>query len=293
MTLSRGGATGQSSPTGVYTLLLSPALFIIVILQFIPLLTLLRYSFNEFSPRHLMIDAFTFENYVRFLTEPYFQEVMWNTLLMAGGCTLSALITGFPVAYFLSRASSRVKSIALVLILFPLLVGNVVRAAGWMSVFGRGGMVNYFLVELGITDVPLEIMYSHVAVYLGLLGVMLPFMVLALHSVLDGMDFNLVSAAQNLGAGPVSTFFRIIFPLSLSGVAAGSVLVFMLSMNAYATPVLLGGSEFPMMTPVLYKQMSVASNWPFGAALAFILVFITFVATTTTTLLLSRQAWRG
>lgn len=289
----RGDATERSSVARTYILLLSPALFIVVILQFIPLLTLFRYSFNEFSPRHLMIDAFTFENYVRFFTEPYFQEVMWNTLLMAGACTLSALITGFPIAWFLTRASSRVKSIALVLILFPLLVGNVVRAAGWMAVFGRSGMVNYFLVEFGITDEPLEIMYTQFAVYLGLLGVMLPFMILALHSVLEGMDLNLVSAAQNLGAGPVRTFFRIIFPLSLSGVAAGSVLVFMLSMNAYATPVLLGGSSFRMMTPVLYQQMSVGSNWPFGAALAFILVSITFVATTTATLMLSRQAWRG
>lgn len=291
--MTRGGATGQSAGTSSYAWLLSPALVIIVLLQFIPLLTLFRYSFNEFSPRELMIDAFTLENYARFFTEPYFQGVMWNTLLMAGACTISALVFGFPVALFLARVSSRVKSIALVLILFPLLVGNVVRAAGWMSVFGRSGMVNYFLVKFGITDAPIEIMYSHFAVYVGLVGVMLPFMILALHSVLEGMDFNLVSAAHNLGAGPVRTFFRVTFPLSLSGVAAGSVLVFMLSMNAYATPVLLGGSQFRMMTPVLYNQMSVASNWPFGAALAFILVAITFVVTTTATLLLSRQAWRG
>lgn len=272
--------------------LLIPGVVVVLFLQFVPLMTLLRYSFNEFSPTELMVEAFTLENYIRFFADTYYQGVLWTTVSIAGACTLSALILGFPVAYFLARTSRRIKAIALVLILFPLLIGNVVRAAGWMAVFGRGGILNYYLLQLGIMAEPVEFMYTPFAVYIGLLGVMLPFMILTLNSVLEGMDFNLLSAAENLGARPLTAFFRVILPLSMSGVAAGSVLVFMLSMNAYATPVLLGGSEFKMMAPVLYKQISVASNWPFGAALAFILVAVTFLITTTATLVLSRQRWR-
>jgi putative spermidine/putrescine transport system permease protein len=290
-----GGRNPGSEGGGVSPALalLVPGLVVVMLLQFLPLATLFRYSFNEFSPTVLMVEAFTLENYGRFFADSYYQEVLWTTLGIAGACTVSSLVLGYPVAWFLVRTSRRVKAIALVLILFPLLIGNVVRAAGWMAVFGRGGIINHYLVELGITSEPVEVMYTPFAVYVGLLGVMLPFMILTLHSVLDGLDLNLLSAAENLGARPMTSFFRITLPLSMSGVAAGSVLVFMLSMNAYATPVLLGGSSFRMMAPELYKQISVASNWPFGAALAFILVVVTFLVTTTATLVLARQPWRA
>src|SRR5690606_4635471 len=159
-----------------------------------------------------------------------------------------------------------------------------------MSFFGRGGVMNYVLMETGLTTEPIELLYTPLAVYMGLLGVMLPFMILTLQGVLESIDANLVNAAQNLGASPTTSFWRIVFPLSMPGVAAGSVLVFMVGMNAYATPVLLGGSGFKMMSPILYSQISVASNWPFGSALAFILILVTFIATVASTYLLSKQA---
>lgn len=274
-------------------LAVGPACLVIAVCLVLPLLTLLRYSFNRFSPRELMVSAFTFENYVRFFAEPFFQEVMLTTLGVALACTVSALILGFPVAYFMARTKSRFKSIILIVILFPLLIGNVVRAAGWMAFLSRRGVLNVVLMDLGIIDQPLEILYTPLAVYLGLLGVMLPFMILTLQGVLEGIDFTLVDAAHNLGARPVDSFRHIVLPLSVAGIAAGSVLVFMLAMNAYATPFLLGGSGFKMMSPTLYRQISVASNWPFGAALAFILITVTFIATTFSTYLLSRQRWRA
>lgn len=153
-------------------------------------------------------------------------------------------------------------------------------------------MINYYLMEFGLTTEPVEFLYSWFAVYVGLLGVMLPFMILALQSVLEGLDFTLVDAAKSLGAKPFMAFLKIVLPLSVSGIAAGSVLVFMLAMNSYATPALLGGSGFRMMAPVLYGQISVASNWPFGAAMAFILISVTFLITAIMTLSLSRRAWQ-
>lgn len=269
---------------------LGPALLVIVCFQMLPLMALFRYSFNRFTPTELMTEAFTFDNYGRFLSEPYFQEVLLTTLALSTICTVSSLILGYPVAYFLARTRSRFKSLMLIVILFPLLIGNVVRAAGWMSFLGRGGIMNYVLMQAGITSEPVELLFTPLAVYMGLLGVMLPFMILTLQGVLENIDPNLVSAAQNLGAGPATSFRRIILPLSMPGVAAGCVLVFMLGMNAYATPVLLGGSGFKMMSPILYSQIAVASNWPFGSALAFILIFVTLMATLASTWLLSRQA---
>jgi len=255
----------------------------------LPLLTLFRYSFNQFTPARVMAEAFTFENYIRFFAEAYYRDVLLTTVSLAVLCTLSSVLLAFPVAYFLARTRSRWKSLLIIGILFPLLVGNVVRAAGWMAFLGRQGFVNVSLGWLGIIDQPLELMYTPLAVYIGLVGVLLPFMILSLQGVLEGIDYDLVDAAKNIGASPAQAFLRIVLPLSLPGIAAGSVLVFTVAMNAYATPFLLGGPGFRMMAPTVYREIAVASNWPFGAALSFVLITVTFVATTASTYFLARQ----
>ncbi len=271
------------------TLGLGPALLVVATLLVVPLLTLLRYSFNRFTPQQLMAEAFTFENYLRFAAEPYYRSVLGTTFGVAALCVLTTLVLGFPLAYYLARTRSRWKSLIVVMVLFPLLVGNVVRAAGWMAVLGRQGFINVTLQSLGFIDQPLELMYTPLAVYLGMVGVLLPFMILTLQGVLESIDFTLADAAQNLGATPAAAFLKIVFPLSLPGVAAGSILVFTVAMNAYATPFLLGGPSFKMMAPVLYKQIAVASNWPFGAAMAFILIAVTFAVSIVATSMLAKQ----
>lgn len=268
---------------------LGPALIVIVLLLVMPLLTLLRYSFNRYSMQQLMIETFTLENYVRFFSESYYLEVLGTTVGLAAICVVTSVVLGFPVAYFLARTRTRFKSAVVIAVLFPLLVGNVVRAAGWMALLGRQGFLNVSLQKLGIIDAPLEMMYTPLAVYVGLVGVLLPFMILTLQGVLESIDFTLMDAAENLGASPAAAFFKVIFPLSLPGVIAGSILVFTVAMNAYATPFLLGGPGFKMMAPALYKQIAVASNWPFGAAMAFILISVTFVVTMVSTLILAKQ----
>lgn len=268
---------------------LGPALIVIVLLLVMPLLTLLRYSFNRYSMQQLMIETFTLENYVRFFAESYYLEVLGTTVGLAAICVVTSVVLGFPVAYFLARTRTRFKSAVVIAVLFPLLVGNVVRAAGWMALLGRQGFLNVSLQKLGIIDAPLEMMYTPLAVYVGLVGVLLPFMILTLQGVLESIDFTLMDAAENLGASPAAAFFKVIFPLSLPGVIAGSILVFTVAMNAYATPFLLGGPGFKMMAPALYKQIAVASNWPFGAAMAFILISVTFVVTMVSTLILAKQ----
>lgn len=268
---------------------LGPALIVVAVLLVMPLVTLLRYSFNRFTPQQLMAEAFTLENYVRFMSEPYYRSVLGTTFAVAVLCVITTLLLGFPLAYHLARTRSRWKSMLVVLVLFPLLVGNVVRAAGWMAVLGRQGFINVSLQSLGIIDQPLELLYTPLAVYLGMVGVLLPFMVLTLQGVLESIDFTLSDAAQNLGASPAVAFLKVTLPLSLPGIAAGGILVFTVAMNAYATPFLLGGPSFKMMAPVLYKQIAVASNWPLGAAMAFILIAVTFIVSIVSTYILTKQ----
>ncbi len=278
-------AHGRSSAV----LMMAPALLVIMTCLVLPLLTLFRYSFNRFSPQELMTEAFTLENYAKFFMEPYFREVLTSTFGLAVSCTILSIILGFPVAYMLARTQVRWKSLIIVATLFPLLVGNVVRAAGWTIFLGREGLLNATLLGLGLISEPLQLMYTPLAVFLGLLSVMLPFVILTLLGVLEGLDFTLYDAARNLGAKPSIAFRRIILPLAIPGISAAAILIFTIGMNAYATPFLLGGPEFRMMAPTVYQQFAVISNWPFGAALAFILVAVTGMASLVSSIFLARR----
>lgn len=266
-----------------------PATVLIIATVVIPTFILLRYSLNSFDPVELMIEAVSLENYFRFFTEAYFQDVLITTFVVALQATVASVILGYPVALFLARTTSRFKSLLVILTIFPLLVGNVVRAAGLMTLFGAKGFINVSLMYLGIIDEPIEMMYTQFSVFVGILSVILPVMILTLQGVLEGIDYSLTEAAENLGASPYIAFRRIILPLSLPGIATGSILVFILCMNAYSTPVLLGGPSFAMMAPALYDQVAVNANWPFGAALALILTMATITATLISSLYFRRR----
>jgi len=268
---------------------MGPGLVVMLLLLVLPLLTLLRYSFNKFTPGQLMSEAFILDNYIKFFAEPYFREVMTGTFGLAAICTVSSVALGYPVAYMLARTHTRWKSVLIILVLFPLLVGNVVRAAGWTIFLSRDGLLNHLVISLGLSPEPLQFMYTNTAVFVGLMSVMLPFVILTLLGVLEGLDFTLFDAARNLGASPATAFRRVILPLSIPGVSAASVLVFTIGMNSYATPVLLGGAEFRMMAPTVYQQFALVMNWPFGAALAFILIAVTGGASVLSSLFLARQ----
>ena len=256
-----------------------PAGLLVCALLVVPMLMMARISLNQYDATSLMIEAFTAQNYLRAVADPYYQRVMATTLGVALSCTLLTVVLAFPAAYWLSRMESKWKSLVTILTLFPLLVGNVVRSAGWVALLGNDGLINAMLQGMGITTAPLKLLYTPGAVIIGIVGVVLPYMVLTLSAVIEGISRQTEEAAANLGARPLTVFRRILLPLAAPGVVAGSVLVFILSMNAYATPVLLGGPQFQMMAPAVYDQFSRVSNWPFGAALAFILLAVTLLLT--------------
>jgi putative spermidine/putrescine transport system permease protein len=259
--------------------LLLPATLLVLGLLVAPMAMLFRISLNQYDAAQMMREALSAENYLRALADPYYREVLGTTLGVALSCTLLALLIGFPAAYWLARMESRWKSLATILTLFPLLVGNVVRAAGWMALLGRDGAINAGLLGLGLVAEPWPMLYTTGAVIVGILAVVAPYMILTLAAVIEGIPRSVEEAAANLGAGPLAIFRRVVLPLALPGVAAGCVLVFILCMNAYATPVLLGGPQFKMMAPAVYDQFVRGTNWPFGAALAFLLLLVTLVLT--------------
>jgi putative spermidine/putrescine transport system permease protein len=272
--------------------LVVPAGLLVAALLVGPMIYLGRISLNRYDPSQMMVEALTAENYVRAIADPYYQGVMGTTLTMALTCTALTLLLGFPAGYWIARMQSRWKSLVTVLTLVPLLVGNVVRVAGWVGLLGNQGFVNVGLQAVGLTDGPVKILYTPGAVVIGTIAVVLPYMVLTLAAVIESIPRAVEEAASNLGASALTVFRRVVWPLALPGVAAGCTLVFILCMNTFATAVLLGGPQFKMMAPAVYDQFSKGSNWPFGAALAFILLIATLTLTILGSALLARRARR-
>ncbi len=269
--------------------LLVPATIFVAIGLMVPIAILFRYSLNAFVPGKLMVDALTVANYVKFFTDPFYLQVLWRTVRVAVACTFFCLIFGFPLAYVLARTQSRYKNLLVMAIVLPLFVGNAVRAAGWMVAFGSKGFVNASLMGMGVISTPIEIMYTETAVVIGIIAVNMPFMVLTLQSVIEGIDRNVEEAAFSLGAPPMTMAMRVLFPLALPGILAGVILTFILAMNAYATPVLLGGPKFQTMGPLVFSTFAQQNNWPFGGAVSFILMTVTLILTIASTLLIRRR----
>ena len=270
------------------TVLAGPATLFVVAGLLLPLAILFRYSFNTIDRRRIMLETFSLDNYIKFFADPYYTGVLATTLRVAALCTLTCLVMALPLAYVLARTQSRYKNVLIMLVVLPLFVGNAVRAAGWMVAFGSKGFLNVSLLQVGIIGAPLQIMYTETAVIVGIIAVNLPYMVLTLSSVIEGINRNVEEAAFSLGAGPVMMFRRVLLPLALPGILAGTILTFILGMNAYATPVLLGGPKFKMMGPLVYGQFQL-NNWPFGASVAFVLMTATLALTATANFLVQRR----
>lgn len=267
--------------------LLMPATAVVIVFLGLPLILLARYSLNRFVPGQFMVDALTGENYVKFFADPYYFAVLKTTVLMALGVTVACLVLGFPVAIAIARAPRRVKSLLIILTVIPLFVGNAVRAAGWMVAFGQKGVIYSVMEIFGAS--PQTLMYTPAAVFIGIISVNLPFVVLTLQSVLEGIDVSMQEAAANLGASPLDAFRLVTLPLALPGVLAAGTLSFILTMNAYATPLLLGGPRFQMMAPVLANEVLNQNNWPFGGTIAFVLIGFTLLLTALTNLAVARR----
>jgi putative spermidine/putrescine transport system permease protein len=214
---------------------------------------------------------------------------MWTTLLMAGAVTVLCIVLGLPISNWIARQSGTLKTILLMAVILPLFISNAVRAAGWMVAFGQAGVLNYILLKLGVISEPLQIMQTPIAVFIGMTAVNLPYVVLTLQSIFEGLDENIDFAAASLGARPFRSFLLVRLPQVVPGILAASILCFILAMNAYATPVLLGGPSFRMMAPMIVVEIMNKANWPLGSALAFILLTTTVAISILAALFIRRR----
>jgi putative spermidine/putrescine transport system permease protein len=218
-----------------------------------------------------------FADFVEFFTDPFYLDILWTTIRVSLISTFVSLVLGYPTAYFMARTKSRMKKVMIIIILFPFLVSAVVRSYGWMVLLGTKGLVNQLLTGLGLIEKPLKMLNTEFAVIVGMIHLLIPYMVLALLGVLQSIDPNVEYAAYSLGANPLQTFAKVVFPLSTPGIISGCVLVFTMSMTSYVTPKLLGGSKFRMMATMVVQEINVSFDWGAAAAISYILLVVILI----------------
>ena len=261
-------------------LLLLPAGLLVAALLAAPLVYLLSFSLHHSVPGRMALQpGVTLSNYGRILTDSYYLGVTVRTLGLSLGATTICLLLGFPMAYFLWRAPARWKGPLTLLVVAPLLISIVVRSYGWMVILGDSGLLNNALRAVGLIDAPLEIMFTSTAVLIGLIHVQFPFMVLSILAGLERVDADLVDAAATLGARRGRAILEVVLPLAVPGIVGGVTVVFSLCMTAFVTPTLMGGSGSRVLTTLIYNQFIVVFDWPFGAALAALLLVLCLATT--------------
>lgn len=213
-------------------------------------------------------------DFTEFFTDPFYLDILWTTIRVSLVSTAVSLLLGYPTAYYMARTTSRLKQAMVIVILFPFLVSAVVRSYGWMVILGTNGLLNQLLLGLGLISEPLKLLNTEAAVIIGMIHLLIPYMILSLVGVLQSIDPNVEYAAYSLGASPMTTFTRVIFPLSTPGIISGCVLVFTMSMTSYVTPKLLGGSKFRMMATMVVQEINVNFDWGAASAISYILLAV-------------------
>lgn len=248
-------------------LLALPASLVLLIFFIVPMVYILVKTIVENG----------FADFVEFFTDPFYLDILWTTIRVSLISTFVSLVLGYPTAYFMARTKSRMKKVMIIIILFPFLVSAVVRSYGWMVLLGTKGLVNQLLTGLGLIEKPLKMLNTEFAVIVGMIHLLIPYMVLALLGVLQSIDPNVEYAAYSLGANPLQTFAKVVFPLSTPGIISGCVLVFTMSMTSYVTPKLLGGSKFRMMATMVVQEINVSFDWGAAAAISYILLVVILI----------------
>jgi putative spermidine/putrescine transport system permease protein len=224
-----------------------------------------------------ILDTWELSHYRAFLLDPFLLDILLRSLWMSAQVTAWCLVLGFPLAFALSRARGWKRALLYFTVLLPLLTSAIVRTFGWMILLSNNGFINKTLTAWGIIETPIPMMYRMTGIVIALVQVLLPFMVLALDAALLNIDRQLYDAARNLGAGAVRIFLQITLPLSLPGIVSGCVLVFSLAISAFVTPALIGGPRIPVMATLIYQQGIALLNWPFGAAISFVMLLVLIV----------------
>lgn len=254
--------------------LTAPLALLLLVYFLLPLALLLSNSLRLVVIGQPTPPGITLANYIRFLTDPFYLGSLWATLVLGISVTVLATLMGYPVAFGLARSRHRWKTALRLLVIAPLLVSVVIRTYGWIVLLSNNGAVNNALLAMRLIEEPVKFMFTQLGVTIGLLHFGLPVAILSLVGVIETVDRSLEEAARGLGASPLQTFLRVTLPLTLPGIAAGSMLVFSSAVAAFVIPALMGGPTVIVLPTLIYQQMMDTLEWGFGGAVATILLAV-------------------
>jgi spermidine/putrescine transport system permease protein len=245
----------------------------LILFALLPILLIIIASLLHRDSQTLVSLPFTFANYRRLFNTAYL-HIFWQSIEIAGLSTMLCLLIAYPFTYIIAQIKSRYKSILLLLVIIPFWTSSLIRTYAIMAILKSKGLLNSTLLALGIIHQPLQILYSNTAVFIGLVYDLLPFMILPLYANIEKLDHTLIDAARDLGANKITIFFRIILPLTLPGILAGVILVFLPAMTLFFVPVMLGGAKSLLLGNLIQNQFLTLNDWPMGAATSVVLIVI-------------------
>jgi putative spermidine/putrescine transport system permease protein len=257
-----------------YIWLLLPALLLLVVFFLLPIVNMIKYSFYTQVLGGTMRPDLTLQNFGQFFGHELYGKILLKTLFNALITTFLALLLAYPVAFAIARGRAWVGRILIIAVISPLLVGIVIRTYGWTVLLSRQGLINQLLLGTGMVEAPVRFMGNDLGIIISLLHVFYPFMVIPLAAALQKIDRNLEEAAMVLGANRLHVFLRVIFPLSIPGVLAGSIVVFLLTASSFVTTRLIGQNLTRWFLNLVEEQVLIVFNWPFGAAMATVFIAI-------------------
>lgn len=252
---------------------LAPAMVALLIFIALPMLWVLRTSFNELAEGAYIVEAMTLDNYIRFLGDPwYLVNTLWFTIRIALIATTISVVCAYPVALYIAKTSGLERNILMALVMAPLLIGLVTLVYGWIVIFRGGGLLNTLMISLQVYDRPVRYMWDIKGVVILLVYIGVPYVVLSLLDSIERISPFLVEAARNVGASRWTAFWKVVFPLTMPGLYAGLVIVFSLNFAAFAVPLMIGDSNTQMIGLIIYREALLNNDLPFASALSVIMV---------------------
>lgn len=247
-----------------------PILFVLIVFYFYPMVQLIPQSFVVDG--HLSLN-----NYVEIFQNETYLKGYGTTILIGLGAVLITFVMGYPIAYLMNNIKEKYANLLMAFIMITFWTSLMVRTYAWMVVLQKNGIINNILTGIGVIKEPVQLLYTPVAILIGTVHILLPYMILPINSVLKGIDKNLAWAARSMGATRIKAFWMITFPLSIPGVAAGILLVFVQAIGFYVTPMLLGGGKTLVASTLIDKQMFSFVQWGIGSAMGILLMLITMI----------------
>jgi len=247
-----------------------------ILLVAIPFIYIFAISFMNKGPYGGVVVGFTLDNFKQ-VFDPLYLKVFGESLLISALTTIICILIAYPFTYFIAQKSTIKKTVFMAMVIVPFLVSSLIRLFGWINLLRKDGIINSMLLKLGVIHEPLQLVYNTTGVMIGLVYMLLPFMILPLYSSIEKLDKSLLEACSDLGAKPFISFLRVTLPLTMPGVFAGSILVFIPSLGYFFVTDLLGGNKMQVIGNIIRNQFITARNWPLGAAISIFLIIITLV----------------